>query len=81
MDLGFNRIELNDTVEKDLNGYTGFALEKQITENIKVYVHWLKLEKPLLVVMSNSDYIHQLELHPDVVRDMFTKHEEYEIFI
>ena len=74
IDLGFTRTETDDTVELDNNGYFGFALEKQITENIKVYVHWLKLDKPMLVVRSNGDYIHKIELTTDIVRDMFTKH-------
>jgi hypothetical protein len=75
IDLGFTRTEIDDKVEVDDNGYAGYSLERIVSENIKVYVHWLSLNNPTLIVNKDNLYVHRIKLSPDIVCDMFTKHE------
>jgi hypothetical protein len=51
--LGFNRVELNDTVELKRYGYSGFLLVYKINKHTSIQVHWMDLDKPELWIKDN----------------------------
>jgi len=76
MDLGFERSEMNDSVEYKQTGYHGYALEKKINKRQSVCVSSGELDKPKLYIKKrNSDTYHIIPITPEVVVDLFTQSE------
>lgn len=69
--LGFERIEMNDSVMQDTTGYSGFILTKKITDRIFIEVCFPELDKPKMYIRKpNSDTCHIVPITADVVRDI-----------
>jgi hypothetical protein len=48
IDLGFERIEMNDAVEFNRTGVHGFVLAKKLKGGYQIEVHWESLATPQL---------------------------------
>lgn len=57
--LGFERVELNDLVEEQATGYGGYILEKKLTPFLNIYVNWDNLNEPFLQcdMFQNKDKV------------------------
>lgn len=75
IDLGFERTDMNDSVEFDQTGYSGFALEGNVNDKISVCVTSGELDKPKLYIKKkeSSHEYHIMPISCDVVLDLFTK--------
>jgi hypothetical protein len=51
INLGFQRLDIEDTVEFKRNGYSGFLLIKKF-KHASITVHWMDLDKPELWVKN-----------------------------
>lgn len=72
IELGFERIDMNCNVEFNRTGYSGFALEKSINENISVCVTSGDLDNPKLYIKKRfGETNHIIEITPEVVLDLF----------
>ena len=73
INLGFKRIELDDTVEFKQTGYYGFVLSKKLSKNVCIEVCSGALDKPKLYIKKNaSDTNHILNLTPEMVVNLLT---------
>jgi hypothetical protein len=71
IDLGFERIDMNDAVELRSTGYGGFILKKQINDKIDICVNSGELDKPKLYIKkNNSDTYHILQINTEIVKDL-----------
>ena len=50
IDLGFKRVDLDDSVEVSETGYPGFSLTKKLTKDVSIEVYWRELEFPALYI-------------------------------
>lgn len=76
IDLGFKRVDTNDSVVFRLTGYHGFYLEKNVNKRQIVYAYSGELDKPLLYIKKrNSDTYHIMLISPEAVIDLFSKNE------
>lgn len=75
IDLGFIRTDMNDGVEFDQTGYSGFALEGKVNDKISVCVTSGDLDKPKLYIKKSSSghECHIMFITCDAVVDMFAK--------
>ena len=74
INLGFERIEMNDNVEFQQTGYHGFCLKKVINENMTVEVSCGRLDRPKLYISKKDwDSCHIIELTGQMVKDIFKK--------
>lgn len=72
IDLGFDRIDISDTVEFKIHGYHGFILRKEINERMFIEVCSFELDKPILFIKRiNSDCSDRVELTPKMVEGIF----------
>ena len=76
IDLGFKRIDMNDSVEFKETGYYGFALEKVINKKQMVCVCSYELDNPKLYIKKmNSETYHIIPISTEAVIDLLTKYE------
>ena len=74
IELGFERTNMNCGVEFSETGYHGFALEKDINENMLVSVTSGDLDKPKLYIRKrNSDSYHIMLIPTGTVVDLFSR--------
>lgn len=74
IDLGFERADMNCSVEFKQTGYHGFYLEKKINERQMVCVTSGELDKPKLYIKKrNSDKYHIIPISTEVVIDLFSQ--------
>jgi hypothetical protein len=74
IDLGFERTEMNCSVEFNQTGYYGFALEKKINKRQAVCVVSGELDKPKLYIKKrNRESYHIIPISTEVVIDLFSK--------
>ena len=72
IDLGFQRIDLNDSVVFKQTGYRGFALTKKLNENIMVEVAYPNLNEPNLYIRKGeSDAWHIFPIPIAAIKDLF----------
>jgi len=71
IDLGFQRTEMNDSVEFRKTGYGGFCLEKQLGKNQMIGVSSMELNKPLLYIKRRKkDTYHIFQISEECVIDL-----------
>lgn len=71
IDLGFERIDLNDSVEFKNTGYSGFCLEKVLSSNVSISVCSGDLDKPKLYIKKAfGDNYHILQMNGEIVKDL-----------
>ena len=71
IELGFERIEMNDSVEQKNNGYGGFFLSKRLTDRITLEAYWNELQVPKMYIKKqNSETCHILNITPEIVKDL-----------
>ena len=59
IDLGFKRVDLDDSVEVSETGYPGFSLTKKLNRDVTIEVYWRELEWPALYIRKKkSDTYH-----------------------
>lgn len=76
IELGFDRTDMNDSVEFNQTGYYGFALEKKINKRQLICVSSGELDNPKLYIKKrNSDTYHIIPISPEVVVDLLIKAE------
>jgi hypothetical protein len=75
IDLGFERSEMNCSVEFEKTGYSGFALEKKVSDKISVCVSSGDLDKPKLYINKKQDQssCHIMPISCEAVIDLFSK--------
>ena len=74
IDLGFTRTEMKCGVEFKRTGYSGFALEKKLNDNIMVCISSGELDNPKLYIKKrNRETYHIIPISTEVVVDLFTK--------
>jgi hypothetical protein len=72
INLGFERIDLDDGVEFKQTGYGGFALTKKLNENIMVEVAYPNLNEPSLYIRKGeSDTWHIFPIPIAAIKDLF----------
>ena len=72
IDLGFERTDMNDPIEFNQTGYSGFCLGKTLNERISVNVCAGELDRPKLYVKKgDSETFHIITITPEVVQDLF----------
>jgi hypothetical protein len=71
IELGFERIDINDGVVFQETGYYGFILIKKITDKITVEVDWEKLDEPRFLIHKPIDgQVHRISITPEMVKDL-----------
>jgi hypothetical protein len=71
IELGFERIDMNDSFEQKKTGYSGYSLNKQITDRILIEVYWSELETPKMYIKKlNSETCHIINITPEMVVDL-----------
>lgn len=73
IELGFKRVEMNDTVEAHKTGYTGFTLHKELNDKMFIEAYWTELDKPTLYIIKRdtSDCTrHLLNITTEMVKDL-----------
>lgn len=71
IDLGFNRYDMNDSVEFKQTGYHGFSLERHLNERLSIYACYGELDQPRLCIKKgDSDSVHRIIITPEMVRDL-----------
>ena len=55
IELGFHRIDTNDSVEFDQTGYYGYILTKQLAEGVFIELCAGELSNPKLYIKKNPD--------------------------
>ena len=71
IELGFQRIDINDGVVFRETGYYGFILVKKITNKIGIELYWNELDKPTMYIKKQDDVIvHRIEITPEIVKDL-----------
>ena len=71
IELGFERIEMNDSVEQKNNGYGGYKKKKRLTDRITLEAYWNELQAPKMYIKKqNSETYHILNITPEIVKDL-----------
>jgi hypothetical protein len=74
INLGFERTEMNCSVEFKQTGYGGFALTKKVNENIMVEVAYPTLNEPNLYIRKGeTDSWHIFPIPIAAIKDLFRK--------
>jgi len=77
IDLGFQRIDLDDSVVFKQTGYGGFALTKKLNENLAVQVAHPNLNEPNLYIRKGeSDSWHIFPIPIAAIKDLFRKQDD-----
>ena len=53
--MGFNRVEMNDSVEFNDTGYSGFMLTKKVNDRVEVVASSGTLDKPQMYIYKNLE--------------------------
>jgi hypothetical protein len=74
IDLGFERIDTNDTVEFSRSGYNGFILSKQLKKGVTIEVCSDNLGQPRLYIEKKNQDIECfiLRLNKDQILELLT---------
>lgn len=73
IDLGFERTDMNDTVEFNETGYYGYCLEKKLNNKISISVSAGSLDKPKLYIKKSlGDNYHIIQMTVEAVLDLLT---------
>ena len=73
INLGFTRCELNCKVTQLETGYGGFALTKNINENLMIEVCGDELKSPKLYIRKgDGDSYHIFKITPEAVKDLLS---------
>jgi hypothetical protein len=79
--LGFERTDLNDSVEFKQTGFYGYFLNKDINEIFSIQVSSGELDEPKLYIKKrNTETCHIIAIKPEIVRDLFDTISNYENF-
>jgi hypothetical protein len=83
VNLGFERIDMNDSVEFDETGWGGFALEKRINSSMNICVDSRNLSKPHLYIKKyyEKKIYHIISISIECMKDLimnFKKAKEME---
>lgn len=72
IELEFERVDMDDSVEFENTGYYGFCLNKKINNNLSISVNSCSLNSPKLYIKksSNIDEYHIINVTDDMVRDL-----------
>jgi hypothetical protein len=71
IELGFERIDVDDAIEFKETGYSGFILKKTITDKIEIYVNGQRLDIPKLYIRrTQTDSYHIINITPECVIDL-----------
>lgn len=71
IDLGFTRGELNDQVVYNETGYSGFFLEKKISDIMSISVYSTHLHEPSLYIKKRyGDTYHIIKITLEIVKDL-----------
>lgn len=73
INIGFERIELNDTVQFEETGYKGYYLIKNLTKNVTIQVWDSELNNPVLYIEKKEGEFISLPLTPELVMNWFEK--------
>jgi hypothetical protein len=69
IELGFERIDINDGVVFKETGYYGYILVKKITDKITVEVDWEKLDEPRFLIHKPIEgQVHRIVITPEIVK-------------
>ena len=73
INMGFERIELNDTVQFEETGYKGYYLIKNLTKKVTIQVWDSDLDNPVLHIEPKEwDFI-SLPFTPELVMNWYEK--------
>lgn len=76
IDLGFDRTDMDDSIEFQQTGYYGFTLEKQINDRMFICVSSGELDQPKLYIRKRgSQTNHIFKITPECVIDLVDKAE------
>jgi hypothetical protein len=72
---GFERHELNCSIEKQNTGYGGFSLTKRINKKMLIEVHSSELDKPKLYIVKSKDQetYHIVHIKIEIVESLLFK--------
>jgi hypothetical protein len=71
INLGFERIEMNDNVEFDETGYYGYCLKKVLNDKLSIEVNSSELDKPKLYIKKLlGDTYHIVVLSCETLKDL-----------
>ena len=73
IDRGFERNEMNDTVQYNETGYKGFYLVKKLTKKVTVEVLDSELDNPVLYIEQKEGEFISFPLTPELVMNWFEK--------
>ena len=68
---GFERCEMNDTVQYEETGYKGYYLKKKMTKKVTVQVWDSELDKPKLYIKEKTGDFIVLPLTVEMVMNWF----------
>lgn len=76
IDKGFERYELNCSIEKQNTGYGGFGLTKKLNKKMLIEAHIGELDKPKLYIRKSTDpdSYHIIPITPKIVESLIFKH-------
>ncbi len=74
IDLGFERIDINDEVSFERNGYKGFILTKKLRKGVNIEVCSDNLGQPRLYIEKKDHDIENfiLRLNKDMIIELLT---------
>lgn len=73
INMGFERIELNDTVQFEETGYKGYYLIKNLTKKVTIQVWDSELNNPMLHIEPKEGEFISFPLTPELVMNWFEK--------
>ncbi len=70
IDLGFERIDLNDNDEFKKTGYYGFYLSRKFKNGVSIDVYSYELERPKVYIPKSKDEtFHIITITPEILKD------------
>ena len=71
IDLGFKRVDANDSVDFEITGYSGFYLYFKLKKGLEINVYWTEINKPTLHIPKNQEgHIHRVDLTVEQMKDL-----------
>lgn len=71
IELGFERTDMNDSIEFKQTGYYGFSLEKKLGKKMSIIVNSGELDSPRMYIKrNNSDTYHIIIISEDCCLDL-----------
>lgn len=78
INLGFERTDMNDSVEFRNTGYYGYSLEKKINDRMMICVSGGELDNPKLYIKkANQETYHIIKITTEIVSDFFSEGFDY----